>query len=272
MEGTDQLVPLQRLAREMRVDRSHFRRYVVRLGITPQKRHTPDSGNKLVVTVTAHEADRIRAARRQQGYEVDGLQVEAVVGVFYVVQLVPELDPNRVKLGFADDAAARLAQHRTAAPTAKLLKTWPCKRSSEFTVIDALSAANCKLILNEVYECCDLVFECLVSQVVIDEASLGDATEVQKRLAIIGSLPALDVTETAESLTQAIMAAGILPPHAFPDAAHVAVSAVHAIDYLLTWNCKHLANAQIGRRIALVCQKQGHKMPIVCTPEELMGG
>jgi len=67
------------------------------------------------------------------------------------------------------------------------------------------------------------------------------------------------------------MAAGILPPHAFPDAAHVAVSAVHRMDYLLTWNCKHLANAQITRRIAVVCEKLGYKMPIICTPEELMG-
>jgi hypothetical protein len=84
-------------------------------------------------------------------------------------------------------------------------------------------------------------------------------------------MPTVDVTEDAEALTQAIMAAGILPPHAFPDAAHVAVSAVHRIDYLLTWNCKHLANAQIARRIKVVCEKLGHKMPIICTPEELMG-
>lgn len=114
-------------------------------------------------------------------------------------------------------------------------------------------------------------FTCLVSQVVIDEASVGDATEVEKRLAIISLLPTVDVTEAAEKVTQAIMAAGILPQHAFPDAAHVAVSAVHKIDYLLTWNCKHLANAQIARRIAVVCEKLGYKMPIICTPEELMG-
>jgi hypothetical protein len=94
---------------------------------------------------------------------------------------------------------------------------------------------------------------------------------VEKRLAIIHGLPTVEVTEDAEALTQAIMAAGILPPHAFPDAAHVAVSAVHKIDYLLTWNCKHLANAQIARRIAVVCEKLGYKMPIICTPEELMG-
>ena len=115
-------------------------------------------------------------------------------------------------------------------------------------------------------------FECSVSQVVIDEASAGDPGEVPKRLAIIGELATLDVTPEAEALTRDIMAGGILPPHAFPDAAHVAVSAVHGVDYLLTWNCKHLANAQISRRIALVCEKLGHRMPIICTPEELMGG
>src|SRR5882672_9069387 len=114
-------------------------------------------------------------------------------------------------------------------------------------------------------------FECSASQVVIDEASAGDPAEVQKRLAIVGGLPALEITKDAESLTQAILAAGILPPHAVRDAAHVAVAAVHAIDYLLTWNCKHLANAQIARRIALVCQKLGYRMPMICTPEELMG-
>jgi hypothetical protein len=67
------------------------------------------------------------------------------------------------------------------------------------------------------------------------------------------------------------MCCRILPPHAVRDAAHIAVSAVHAIDYLLTWNCKHLANAQIAPRIAVVCEKLGHRMPIICTPEELMG-
>ncbi len=115
-------------------------------------------------------------------------------------------------------------------------------------------------------------FECRVSQVVIDEASVGDPAEVQKRLAIIGGLRALDVTADAMSLAKAIMAAGILPPHVVRDAAHVAVAAVHAVDYLLTWNCRHLANAQIARRIASVCEKLGHRMPIICTPEELMGG
>ena len=115
-------------------------------------------------------------------------------------------------------------------------------------------------------------FECRVSQVVVDEASVGDPAEVQKRLAIIGGLAALDVTADATALAKAIMAAGILPPHVVRDAAHVAVAAVHAVDYLPTWNCRHLANAQIAPRIARECEKLGHRMPIICTPEELMGG
>lgn len=114
-------------------------------------------------------------------------------------------------------------------------------------------------------------FACCVSQVVIDEVSAGDQTEAQKRLAIVSGLPALEVTADAEALTRAIVAAGVLPLHAFPDAAHVAVAAVHAVDYLLTWNCKHLANAQISRKITQVCEKLGWRMPIICTPEELMG-
>src|ERR1700722_17033683 len=114
-------------------------------------------------------------------------------------------------------------------------------------------------------------FECSVSQVVIDEASLGDPAEIQKRLAIIAGLRNLDVTADATALTKAIMAAGMLPPKVVRDAAHVAVAAVHGIDYLLTWNCKHLANAQIARRIAVVCENIGCKMPIICTPDELMG-
>ena len=114
-------------------------------------------------------------------------------------------------------------------------------------------------------------FECTVSQVVIDEASAGDSAEAQKRLEIIAGLPELEITPDAEALADAIMASGVLPPQVARDAAHVAVAAVHAVDYLLTWNCKHLANVQISRRIALVCEKAGHRMPIICTPEELMG-
>ena len=156
MNEVQRFLPLRLLARELRIDRSHRRRYVLRLGIVPERRHIDGSGNKLVVTVTVAEAERIRSARRSQGYDFESQGIENAIGVFYVVQLVPDLDPSRVKLGFADDAASRLVQHRTAAPTARLLRTWPCKRSWEYTIIDSLSTAGCKLILNEVYECSDM--------------------------------------------------------------------------------------------------------------------
>ena len=114
-------------------------------------------------------------------------------------------------------------------------------------------------------------FQCCVSQVVIDEVSAGDPTEIQKRLDIVRNLPVLELTKSAESLAQAIIGSGVIPPRAVRDAAHIAVAAVHEIDYLLTWNCRHLANAQIMRRIEQVCEQLGERMPVICTPDELMG-
>jgi hypothetical protein len=114
-------------------------------------------------------------------------------------------------------------------------------------------------------------FECFISQVVLDEASVGDETEIEKRQAIMSALPVLAITEDAEALTQAIVSSGVIPPRAVRDAAHIAVATVNEVDFLLTWNCKHLANAQIARKISLVCERLGWRMPTICTPEELMG-
>jgi hypothetical protein len=113
-------------------------------------------------------------------------------------------------------------------------------------------------------------FHCVVSQVVIDEISVGDESEIKKRLDIVEPLDILAGSPDAESLTQAIMDAGVLPAKAVRDAAHIAVASVHRVQYLLTWNCKHLANAQISRRVQKVCDQQGFEMPLICTPEELL--
>ena len=113
-------------------------------------------------------------------------------------------------------------------------------------------------------------FSCFVSQVVIDEISVGDPSEVQKRVAITEDINVLSITQDAENLTKSILDSGVLPKTAIRDAAHVAVAATHGIQYLLTWNCKHLANAKISRRIAVLCEKAGFQMPIICTPEELL--
>ena len=114
-------------------------------------------------------------------------------------------------------------------------------------------------------------FECYVSQLVIDEAARGDPEEAGKRMAAIGAFPVLEIARDAETLTRAILASGAIPPTAVRDAGHIAVAAVSDVDYLVTWNCKHLANAQIIRRVSVVCNREGYNMPLICTPEELMG-
>jgi len=115
-----------------------------------------------------------------------------------------------------------------------------------------------------------IAFNCFISQVVIDEISAGDPSEVRKRLAVAESIDSLAVTIDAEQLTESIIKSGVLPPKAIRDAAHIAVATVHNVQFLLTWNCKHLANAQIARRIAGQCKNAGYEMPIICTPEELL--
>jgi len=107
----------------------------------------------LTLCVTSAEAKEIAAQRAEKGFIGSTVVPDSDVGVFYVIQLVPDLEPKRLKLGFAVSLEQRLAQHRTAAPTARVLRAWPCKRSWELTAIDALTCQGCWLILNEVFEC-----------------------------------------------------------------------------------------------------------------------
>ena len=155
MEAED-FVSLKELAETLGLDRSNTRKYVLKLGIKPHKRRTPNSKNQLSLAVTTEEAQRVIRERETQGFTSSARIVESDTGVFYVIQLVPELDPKRIKLGFALDLKERLAQHKTSAPTATVLKAWPCRRAWELTAMDSISSANCRLILNEVFECDDL--------------------------------------------------------------------------------------------------------------------
>ncbi len=113
-------------------------------------------------------------------------------------------------------------------------------------------------------------YECYISEIVVDEASSGDENEIKKRLAIIDELMLLDLTEEANTLTKAILNSGVIPQKAVRDAAHIAVATVHEANYLLTWNCKHIANAHILKKIGKICAASDFEMPIVCTPENLM--
>jgi predicted nucleic acid-binding protein len=98
-------------------------------------------------------------------------------------------------------------------------------------------------------------FRLVISQVVLDEISAGDESEVRKRLELVKPLPVLASSADAEALTAAIIEAGVLPEKAVRDAAHIALATVHGVQYLLTWNCRHLANAQISRRVSRNLQR-----------------
>ena len=113
-------------------------------------------------------------------------------------------------------------------------------------------------------------YECYISEIVIDESSAGDENEVQKRLKIIDELKLLELTKEVNELTKAILKSGVIPPKAVRDAAHIAVATVHEVGYLLTWNCTHIANAHILRKIEKICILSRFQMPTICTPENLL--
>jgi hypothetical protein len=80
----------------------------------------------------------------------------------------------------------------------------------------------------------------------------------------------LEATKEAEYLTEKLLAEGVVPRKAATDAAHISIAATHGMDFLLTWNCKHIANAQMLKKIYSVCEKAGFNFPLICTPAELM--
>jgi predicted nucleic acid-binding protein len=114
-------------------------------------------------------------------------------------------------------------------------------------------------------------YELFTSQVVLAEARAGDPDAAQRRVAVLEHLPLLDVTDAAITLAAALVSGQALPAQAAQDALHVAVACVHGIEYLLTWNCAHLANARLRSRIEQICREAGYVPPIICTPEELEG-
>jgi len=112
-------------------------------------------------------------------------------------------------------------------------------------------------------------FEIYISQLVLDEAGSGDPDAARERMLIIQNFPLLDITPEVEHLASAILAASILPRKAVADAAHIALAAVHGMDFLLTWNCAHIANAVVAKAVAKVCWQYDWDSPLICTPEEL---
>jgi hypothetical protein len=115
-------------------------------------------------------------------------------------------------------------------------------------------------------------YSLFISELVIEEAGKGDSQAARKRIDSIKNLPLLEIDDEAIKLGARILKIGVIPQKAAADAGHIAVAARHGIDYLLTWNCKHIANAEIIRRLDQVIRDAGYLAPTICTPTELFGG
>lgn len=103
------------------------------------------------------------------------------------------------------------------------------------------------------------------------EAGKGDREAAAKRLQVLDDISLLELKEEASDLAAVFVRSKAVPEKAEEDALHIAIAAIYGLDYLMTWNCKHIANAEILRRMQIICADEGYAMPTICTPEELMG-
>jgi len=113
-------------------------------------------------------------------------------------------------------------------------------------------------------------FELFVSQAVLTEAADGNTKAATRRLAVLKDIPSLAVATEATDLAECFVRAQAMSQKAAVDALHVATAVVNGMDYVLTWNCTHIANAAIREKIERTCREAGDEPPIICTPEELM--
>ncbi len=114
-------------------------------------------------------------------------------------------------------------------------------------------------------------YELTISQLVIDECADGDSLAAQERLDILDGLTVLAITDNARALARALNTEGAVPQSEPRDALHIAVAAVQRVQYLVTWNFKHIANATMRSKIERVCRDAGFEPPIICTPPEIPG-
>jgi predicted nucleic acid-binding protein len=114
-------------------------------------------------------------------------------------------------------------------------------------------------------------YQLVASQLVIDEASAGNPSLAAERLQLLAGIPLLQLDPVIADIADEIMSRAILPEKARTDALHIATVAHHRIQYLLTWNCSHIANARILPRIHDVLNDLLIPIPVICTPEEMVG-
>ncbi len=114
------------------------------------------------------------------------------------------------------------------------------------------------------------LYRLFISQTVLREASLGDPVVAKRRLAFVEGIELLGLDEGTYQLAGDLIARHAVPEKARTDALHIAVAAVNGVDYLLTWNCKHINNAHTRKLINSVCADGGYEPPVLCTPQEIM--
>jgi len=114
------------------------------------------------------------------------------------------------------------------------------------------------------------LYEIYTSQVVLDEAGRSDPEMAAARLSVLAPFPLLPVTPVVLELGADFMALGIIPSAAADDALHLALAAAHWMDFLLSWNCKHINNRDLDARYRKVCARRNLPLPVIATPEELM--
>ena len=114
-------------------------------------------------------------------------------------------------------------------------------------------------------------FEVYISALVEDEISGGDPMAAARRLQAVANMPSIHITSEAQLLADALVASKAVPDNSVRDALHIAIAATQGIEYLLTWNFKHINNAETKALIARVIEAEGWMSPILCSPEELRG-
>jgi len=113
-------------------------------------------------------------------------------------------------------------------------------------------------------------FDIYISQLVIQEASAGDSEAISRRQEILEGLANLNISQEAITLAERLVKEKAIPEQAAEDALHIALAAVNGMDYLITWNFKHIANATMRANVELVCRLNDYEPPIICSPLELM--
>ncbi len=132
-----------------------------------------------------------------------------------------------------------------------------------------IMAAN-QLATREWWDLAKPNFEVFISEVVVKEAAEGNADAAARRLAAIADIPELALSLAAEQLAVLLLARAALPAKARIDALHIAIATLNGMDFLLTWNCRHIANAATQHIIEATCKEAGYEPPVICTPPQLM--